>query len=350
MTRVAIPVCLLRACLLRVCLLACAAVFAGSGCAGGPTVRARVQHPAAIPLRTFPVVWLAVGADAREQQLAEALAAHLRGPERQVDLVQRNDLEQRRLAGAIPAASVVVLLELQLRQGTITRPTTRPETICGSAGCFTRHRTDYFDVPTLRVRVRLTVFEGPTARILQRHTESAQDEGRRPAQMVERALQDLRERLFLLVDQRVQELEVGLLDADVPGVSDALLAIERGDWREGRVRLERVLETGDFAAADAETQARVLYDLGVARRFDPVSREGDLARHFEAAEEALRRAVRLDPRPRYDRALREAGADRARMQAVAAQRDAAQHNYQLGPSAVPPGYSAAPPAAPPAAP
>ncbi|MEM7608035.1 MAG: hypothetical protein AAF411_21995, partial [Myxococcota bacterium] len=51
---------------------------------------------------------------------------------------------------------------------------------------------------------------------------------------------------------------------------------------------------------------------------------------------------RLDPRPRYDEALRQLRDHRRQLLAIAAQDDAAEHNFRLGrappPPPPPPGY------------
>ncbi len=297
-----------------------------------------MQYPAAVPLRTFPSVWIANGGDPSERRLAMELAAHLRSTDRRVEIVGRDQLEPMRLAGRIPAASVVVLLELDLQRRTQTRSTTQPETVCGSTGCTTRHRTDYYEVPTLRARVRLTVFDGPSARMLQRVAHETLEEGRRPAQMVQRALVDLSQKILASVDQRVERIEVQLLSTEHPEVRAALADIELGEWRAGRVRLEQFVESETWDSLEPQVQARVLYDLGMARRFDPVARRDDPAAQFAAAEEALQRAVRLDPRERYDSALRAVRAHQGQLRLVMAQQEAATHNYQVAtPSETPNG-------------
>ena len=306
------------------------ALFALAACTRGPTVVGWVEYPATMPLRAFPVVLVASGYEPESIALAQQLVRHLNAGEQEARRVSQDDLEPMRLRGEIPAASVVVLLELSFQEHTGTRFSTRPETVCGPAGCYQRNRTEAYDVPTLDARVRLTVFDGPSAQVLQRLSFDVTEEGRGYGRMRERALAGLSQRLVRLVEPRVEDVRVKLLDVEVPAVRAALEAIRGGDWREGRVRLERAVRSEAVRALEAPLRARVFYDLAQARRFDPVSRERDLERHFEAAEVPLRRAIRLDPDPRYDAALRELRRHREQLALHRAQQEAAEHNFRLG--------------------
>lgn len=318
------------------------------GCAG-PTVVATVPTPALVPLRTFPFLVVVSGPDAVEQAIADALAAHLQGDGRVVRRADRADVEAMRLRGELPAASVVVWLEVEERRDSRTRLGSRPETVCGPAGCYTRNRPDSYEIPTLRMGARVTVLEGPSARILQRLGVEIQEEGRGYARMRERASRRLLERLLAMVDPHPETVAVRLLRVALPGVEEALDLMGRGRWHEARTRLEAVARSAAFRRLTAKQRARVLYDLAIARRFDPVTFERDPERHFDAAEAALRRAVRLDPEPLYDRALRDLRAHRDRARLLREQREAAEHNYRLGrpgsaPSIPPPppGYGSGP--------
>ncbi len=315
----------------------------------GVTAVATVPVPALVPLRTFPFIVVASGPDAIERQIADALAAHLQGEERQVRRVDRASVEAMRLRGELPAASVVVWLEVEELRDSRTRLGSRPETVCGPAGCYTRNRPDSYSIPTLRMRARLTVLDGPSARTFQRIGVETQEEGRGYARMRERASRRLLERLLAMVDARAETVTVRLLAVDLPSVEAALHELRRGCWHRARRRLERVVRSAEFGRLSVRQRARVFYDLAIARRFDPVTFERDPERHFDSAEAALRRAVRLDPDPLYDQALQELVAHRERARVLRQQQEAAEHNYRLGqprlfPSvpSPPPGYGAGP--------
>lgn len=313
------------------------------GCAS-TTVRGTLQIPAAIPLRSFPHVFVASGPQLAEIQLSQALVDHLRDGRRRVQRVERAELEQMRTQGSIPLASVVVILELDTRRVSRTRFQTRPETVCGPAGCYTRNRTDAYDVPTMHGRLRVTVHEGPSARVLQRVSEAVSEEGYGWARMESRIVRRLAQTITRLVDPRTENVNVVLLRVDVPEVERAIAEIGEGAWRRGRVRLERVARSDAVRGLDAETRARVLYDLGIARRFDPLSIQRDPQRHFRAAEASLQAAIRLDPDPLYDRALHQLRAHQRQVSMLHEQREAAEHNFRLrdenagGLPTPPPGY------------
>lgn len=313
------------------------------GCAS-TTVRGTLQIPAAIPLRSFPHVFVASGPQLAEIQLSQALVDHLRDGERRVQRVERAELEQMRAQGSIPLASVVVIVELDTRRVSRTRFQTRPETVCGPAGCYTRNRTDAYDVPMLHARLRLTIHEGPSARVLQRVREAVSEEGYGWGRMETRIVRRLIETLARMVDARTENVKVALLRVGVPEVERAIEDIDAGDWRRGRVRLERVARTEEVRGLDAESRARVFYDLGMARQYDPETIRADPERHFRSAEEALQAAIRLDPDPLYDRALRALQAHRQQVSMLQEQREAAEHNFRLrdenagGLPTPPPGY------------
>lgn len=326
--------------------LACAL----GACVRGPVVSATYEVPATVPLRSFPRVFVTSGHDPLEITMAQELVFHLQG-DVQVQRVDRDRLEQMRIAGQIPNATLVVMLELRTEQGVDVETTQRPETVCGPGGCYRRTRYDNFDVPTLKATTTITVYEGPTARVLQRATLEARERGRTFDSMRARILEKFLADLTRLVDARSQQVRVRLLQVDLPGVAEALAKLESGQWREGRLALERAARGEAAGALDRGDRARLLYDLGLARRFDPVSAERDPDRHFAAAEEALRQAIELDPRERYAEALSQLREHRRATAEVSRQREAAERNFALeqqrDPNAAvpppPPGYDVTPP-------
>jgi len=324
-------------------VLACA-------CARGPVVSAAYEVPATVPLRSFPRVYVSSGDDPLEIALVQELVFHLQG-DLEVRRVDRDQLEQLRVAGQIPNATLVVMFDLRTEEGVDVETTQRPETVCGPGGCYRRTRFDNFDVPTLKATATVTVYEGPTARVLQRTTLEARERGRTFDSMRARVLERLLADLKRLVDARPQRVQVRLLQVDLPGVGEALQLLERGQWREGRLALERAFRSEAAAALDRGERARLLYDLGLARRFDPVSAERDPERHFAAAEAALREAIELDPRQRYADALAQLQDHRRATAEARRQREATERNFALeqqrDPNAAvpppPPGYDASPP-------
>lgn len=300
---------------------------------GSTEVQARVVYPATVPVRTFPRIWVAGGHLDFEVAAVRAIVEHLRtgggapaGARPDVQIVELDALEPLRRAGRIGPATVVMIVEVELREGSRPEWSSRPETVCGPAGC--REASRMYDVPILDARLRLTVYEGPTARVLQRAAARSRQEGRDSDTMRADALRDLMTKVRALLDQRVENVDVALLHVDAPEVERAIESIEAGKWREGRVMLERVARGPTFRALSREERARVLYDLSQARRFDPTTIARG-ARHFDAAESALRAAIRIDDRPRYREALRVLAAHRAQMELVRTQREAAEHNYAL---------------------
>jgi hypothetical protein len=310
--------------------LALALALASTGCASYRTARGEIAHPAAIPLRSFPRIWLARGHLPEETAFVEGLAAHLATlGDAAVRIVDIDELEPARVAGNIPPATVVVLSAIDFREGTETRWTSRPQTTCGAIGCYTTRRSYAYDVPTLRAQLSLTVYDGPTAHVEQRVHLPAREEGREYATMRRRAVTALLDKTKTLVEQRHEIVDVHLYEVDVESVRDAISVLEAGDWTRGRAMLERAVKTQEVRALPREERARAIFDLGQARRFDP-STQGDLGRHFAAAERALAFALRLHPTSTYERALLDLRAHRHSVELARAQEEAAEHNYRVG--------------------
>tara|TARA_B100001750_G_scaffold106849_1_gene84506 strand:- start:1590 stop:2633 length:1044 start_codon:yes stop_codon:yes gene_type:complete len=309
------------------------------GCARGPVVHASYAVPATVPLRSFPRVLVTSGHDPLEIALGQELVAALQSS---VDVwrVDRDQLEQRRRAGEIRGATLVALVEVRLQEGIDTETTSRPETVCGPNGCYRRTRYDTFDVPTLRATAVLTVYEGPTARMLQRVHRTVRERGRSFEQMRERVLVQLREGLRELVDGREERVQVRLLQVDLPGVEPALETLAAGRWRAGRLELERAARSPAAEALEPAERARLFYDLGVARRFDPAPPEAP-TENFTAAEAAFEAAVRLHPHPRYAEALAALRDHRRATEEAARQREATERNFALERQADP--HAEAPP-------
>ena len=301
------------------------------GCGGAVTVTGRVVQAASIPVRTFPRVWVASGHLDHEIVLAETLVGHLADRDRQTRRLGVDELEPLRTRGSIPPATAVVLLDLQLEEDERTEIGSDPDTVCGAFGCYTTHRTFVYRIPTLRGVLTVRVYDGQSARVLNESTIRLREEGRPSAEMRARITRAFSERLVQLVDRRELHVEVDLLDVDLPSVSRAIAAIERGNWSRGRAGFEEGLASPQFQSLPPEQRARVHYDLGVALRFDPDAPD------FERAKQCFEAAERLDPDERYGRALTDLAMHRVQVEAVRAQEEAAARNAQAatGESAVP---------------
>jgi hypothetical protein len=298
------------------------------GCGGVVSVRVEITHPAAVPARAFPNVWVATGAHPVETELGDGIVAYLRTRGRTVRRVLIDELEPARRAQRIPSPALVVLLETEFDEGTRTRWSSRPETVCGPSGCYSADRSYTYEVPEVAGQLRVTVYDGPSARVLDRLDVRARDSGRDFDELRERVVARMRSDLLELFDERVEVQEVELLTVGVTPVDRALATIEGGDWRGGRRMLERAVRSGEVDRLPPDELAKVYYDLGQTRRFDPGA-ASEPERYFAAAERALRRAIALDADERYEAALRDLARQRRRESVRRAQREAAARNFDV---------------------
>jgi hypothetical protein len=141
-----------------------------SGCVHSVTVRGPVLLPARIPVRSFPSIWVSGGALEDEQYLQDRLANHLaEDGQREVRRVELGELEPARKAGTIPASTVVVLIQVSTETGEHNEWATSPGQVCTFyGGCYLQYQTYPVSVPEVRGEVVVTVYEGPTAKVLQR--------------------------------------------------------------------------------------------------------------------------------------------------------------------------------------
>ena len=300
--------------------------FVLCACGGSTSVTARVIHPAAIPLRAHPEIWIAIGGLPEEELLSATVSADLTQGETEVRQVHIDQLEPARLAGRIPPGSAVVIFEIEFDESTVTRWGSRPDTLCGPAGCYTTTRSYAYNVPAVGVTLKLTVYDGPSAQVKHRMTLRERDSGRDFDDLRNRSVMRLAERVRILVSRRREDVDVELLDVDHPMVERALRTLREGDWPRGRAILEEVPNSTGWRALDRPTRARILYNLGQARRFDPSTME-NAPRHFRAAKSALSAAARLDPNPVYQQALEDLALDRARSERLRRQDQNAARNF-----------------------
>jgi hypothetical protein len=300
--------------------------------------------PARIPVRAFPTIWISGGNLDEEVFLQDRLAAHLADDgQHEVRRVDLADLEPARKAGTISAYTVVVLIDLKVDQSTRSDWATSAMPACGYYGCYMGYQSYPVTIPELRGEAVVTVYEGPTAKVLQREKFSnltVNDyEGSTDALLgglakeIERAVDVLRKR------ERVELYKV----KSVPGVNEAVALIEKGKWYEGRDLLEKAKD--QLAGQDDKNRARVWFDLGLARWFAP-GPAGLSQSAYNDAKVALQQALELEPHPVHRRVLAALEVARKNYAVLEEQRQATVHNYALRATGqAPPAIPSAPPAA-----
>jgi len=325
----------------RVAGLLIAALLA-SGC-GRSSVSADVAYPAAMPLRVYPVVLVAFGAEPGGADVAERVETHLRrtvGSSPGVDArrMPRENVEQLIATGALSPGIAVVDVSALSAVRVQTVPRTYNYQDCSFGRCYSRMRTDYVDEAVVSLAVTMSVRDIRSGRVIHSVREVAEVAGRGTGGMLEVLVDRVMQTLLPYLDQRTERVRVRLLSVDDPRVERALEHLRAGQWREGRVLLEEAVRSPELHAMDAETRARALYDLSVARRFDPTMMD-DVTNHYAAARAPLDAAIELDPeRTAYRDALTALAADEARAQTLAAQHAVARANAEAAlPAALPGG-------------
>ena len=320
-----------------------------AGC-GRSSVSAVLSYPAAMPLRVYPVVLVAFGTEPSGADAAARVEAHLREPvdgSPAVDArrMPRENVEQLIAAGSLEPGTAIV----DVASAASVRVTTVPRTFtyqdCSFGRCMSRMRTDYVDEAVLSLTVTMSVRDIRTGRVIHSVREDAQLTGAGPR--AERVLLDRVMGVLLpYLDQRSERVRLRLFSVSDPRVERAIELLRDGEWRAARVLLEEAVRSPELAALPAETRARALYDLSVARRFDPTT-TADVPRHYAAAQAALEAAIALDPeRAFYQEALVSLQADQTRAAALEAQYEVSRANAAAvgGSSPSPnPGITVAPP-------
>jgi hypothetical protein len=175
-------------------------------------------------------------------------------------------------------------------------------------------------------KVELTVYEGPTARVLQQEKFEQSLWG----ENIEGQRGQVLELIALELEHAVDVLKVRerfvLYRVDIPEVKRALAHIKKGDWEKGRAELEAAAK--QLGGHKPRTQARVWYNLGLARWLAPGA-QGLTKPAYEAALRALRLAQERDPQPAYEGAIEELKRARERFAVLEAQRSATEHNFAI---------------------
>ncbi|MEY4509330.1 MAG: hypothetical protein RLZZ450_1452 [Pseudomonadota bacterium] len=319
----------LRRLLTRVLLLSLLVVGA-TGCVPSVVVRAPVMYPARVPVRAFPSILIA-GNKLPEGDLAERLRAHLaKDGQHDVKRVEVADLESMREVGAISPLTLVVLVVPGIYDDPQEDWVTMPVQSCDFYyGCFTQYQSVYTQLPQLLGEVTLTVYEGPTAKTLQTATFDAAVYQPDSPQARAQVIDQLGKQLERAVDVLQSAIKVELESVDEhPIVRDAIASIQKGKWDEGRALLEQAaLQLGGLKHS---VQARILYDLAIARWYAP-GPAGLTQAAFDAASRALNEAIQLDGSARYQRTQQRLLQARQRQQILDEQRRAATANYAMLP-------------------
>lgn len=317
----------LRPLLTRVLLVALL-VAGATGCAQRVVVRAPVMYPARVPVRAFPSI-LVAGNKLPEGDLAERLRAHLaKDGQHDVKRVEVADLESLREAGSISPLTLVVVVVPGIYDDPQEDWVTVPVQTCDFYyGCFTQYQSVYTEVPQLLGEVTLTVYEGPTAKTLQTATFDAAVYRPDSPEARKQVVDQLGQQLERAVDVLQSAIKVELESVDEhPIVRDAIANIQKGKWDEGRALLEQA--AAQLGGLKRSVQARILYDLAIARWYAP-GPQGLTQGAFDAASRALAEAIRLDGSARYRRTQERLSQARQRQQILDEQRRAATLNYSL---------------------
>lgn len=296
------------------------------GCSGALSVRGEIVQPARVPVRAFPRILVTADDAPEAARLADAMARHLAVGRSAVRRLAPTEVDAMRSAGRLHRATGLVHVSLTMSRRDRPAWMRRDTLDCGPLGCIESRRPYVEDVPVVRVELVLTVRDARSGRLLQRERVEEEESGMDVLGMRLRVLERVEESALALLDQRPEPVTVELHPVDAPAVRAALAHIAEGSWSEGRARLERFVRSDAFEALPAAQRAVVLYDLGLARRFDATI---PAARRFEAAARALRAAIRLVPEPRFASALAELEAHRRSRALVREQQEATAHNFSL---------------------
>lgn len=298
-----------------------------SACARPLVVRAPVLHPARVPLRAFPTIWIA-GMSLPEGDLAERLRAHLaQRAGWAVRKVEVQELEPLREASGISPLTLVVTLEPEIDVEERELWDSVPVSYCGWGGCVTDWQMAYVERREVVADLLLTVYEGPSARVLQAErfqvvVHGGSGKGERQQAFEQLALELTRAVDVLSVAQRFVLEPV----KEPASAEQALELLRAGKWREGRALLEQAAR--ELGGLGPRVQASVLYDLAIARWAAP-GEQGLTEQAYADALRPLERAIGLADSQLYQRARQQLKEARERHAVLEAQRASAAHNFAL---------------------
>ena len=309
-----------------------ALVLLAASCAAACTrsavaVQAPVLYPARVPVRAFPSILIA-GESRAGVDFAERLRAHLaKDGTRDVRRIALAELEPLREAGSISPLTVVVTIEPSLSADARTSWDYVPVDYCTLLGCYSDFQPIAVSERQVTGELVLTVYEGPTARVLQTEQFRVQTASAKSREVQKRVAEQLAWELERAVDvlQTARTFALEAVD-EPPAAREGIAAIREGDWARGRALLEQAARA--LGGESRRVQARVWYDLEIARWLAPGA-AGLTRAAYEDARRALELAIACDGSGRYLQALERLGQARARQAVLEQQRRATQHNFAL---------------------
>jgi len=298
-----------------------------AACSSRVIVRPDVILPAQIPVRSFPAVWVAGGTQPLEAQLLDRVAQHIAtDATTEVRRVDLSDLEPAREAGAIPAATVVLALDLRFEEASRSYVGQQPVQYCGIAGCWVTYANYVGTSQAVVGKTKATVYDGPTARVLQEREFRAEVAGNDVSSMRASVLDSLVGQVTQAVDMLRTQVRIPLARVNVPGLREALVLMKAGRYAEARAQLETLAHS--LGGYSGRKQSAVWYDLGVARWFS----RGDAgldAQTYADAKRAFEWAERAEAGRGAQQALRELELDYQRQQVRVQQEQARAYNFTL---------------------
>ena len=188
------------------------------------------------------------------------------------------------------------------------------------------YQSYYSVVPVLVGEAVLTVYEGPTARVLSRETITRSSEGGGDEQATADVTMSLSKALVDAVDLSVGEKTFTLQESRIEEADRGMLLLSRGQWKEGRALLEAAQDL--LAGHKDKQKARVLHAIGVARLLSNMPAP-PTDKDFLAAESALQAAYDLVPSSLHQKTLEQVATWKEQQQVLAQQVQAEQHNFKL---------------------
>ncbi len=289
-------------------------------------VRAPMLIPARVPVRAFPNIWVVGGETPSEIYLLDRLAVHLAADgKREIRRVESYELEPARTVGQIDKHTVVVALTTSTQDAESESLQSVPFHYCGYYGC----STDWQFVPVSAVEVvveaKLSVFDGPSGRVLQKESFSQRAVGEERDALYQSVVEQLAAELERAVDVLRVRPKFSLYKVNkLPAAVAALEKVEAGDWEAGREQLEQAKT--QLGGQNKETQAKVLFNLGIVRWVAP-GPEGLSQPAYEAAQRAFVKSREAFALPELETVMAQLSEARERFQILTEQRKATAHNF-----------------------
>jgi hypothetical protein len=262
-----------------------------------------------------------------ETQLLDRVAQHIATDTttevRRVDLAE---LEPAREAGAIPTATVVLALDLAFEEASRSYVGQQPVQYCGIAGCWVTYANYVGTSQAVIGKAKATVYDGPTARVLQEREFRAEVAGNDASSMRANVLDSLVGQITQAVDMLRTQVRIPLARVNVPGLREALVLMKAGRYAEARAQLETLAHS--LGGYSGRKQSAVWFDLGVARWFS----RGDAgldAQTYADAKRAFEWSERAEAGRGAQQALRELELDYQRQQIRVQQEQARAYNFTL---------------------